>query len=360
MSGYAMFRMPHASHAVRLIQSSGEPEEIATSASLGDKSGFVFAPFARSGRCPMLLIKPDSAERVIIPDSGNDPITSSPCRHEDASERGRYSKDFALFHSKLLSSEFEKIVLSRSTTVTKSQRQPPEELFLRACRLYPRLFVALVSTSRGGTWLMATPEILLSGSGNEYSTMALAGSMRLNDDQLGFDTPHDGNSVPALLWSGKNKHEQALVASYIDERLRRFSDNVTQSLPYTVRAGRMVHLRSDFRFRIGSADSLGEVIDSLHPTPAVCGIPKEKTFSYILNNESCDRKYYSGFCGLLSFGGETRLFVSLRCMEITPQGYVLYAGGGLLPESDEAREWQETEDKMDTMRAVLQSADGSI
>lgn len=359
MSSYAMFRMPHASHAVRLTQSSGEPEEIASAASLGDKNGFVFAPFAPSEHCPILLIKPDRVEKIAVPTTDCADTAPQVVRTADAKEREQYAHDFVLFHSRLLSGEFEKIVLSRSTVIKTSRKQPPEELFTRACRLYPRLFVALVSTPKSGVWLMATPEMLLSGNGNDYSTIALAGSMRLEDSQLDFDTPHSGSSVPPLSWSEKNKHEQALVVSYIDERLRRFSDSVTQTDPYTVRAGRMVHLRSDFRFRLDSANRLGEVIESLHPTPAVCGIPKEKTLRCILENESCDRKYYSGFCGLLSFCGETRLFVSLRCMEITPQGYILHAGGGLLPESDEAREWQETEDKMDTMRAVLQNG-GSL
>ena len=96
------------------------------------------------------------------------------------------------------------------------------------------------------------------------------------------------------------------------------------------------------------------MLHALHPSPAVCGLPKREAFHFILHNESVPRRYYSGFQGLLGVGGMTHLYVSLRCMSIHPNHYRLYAGGGLLSDSDEESEWQETEAKLNTMRNVLE------
>lgn len=359
MPSYALIRQPHADRAYRLTQTCGEPEEVVSYAALNGRSGFVFAPFASSPACPILLLHPDRWEEVELPVGGAAPEAGLRRPRAKAADRARYAREFALFHAKLREGAFAKLVLARSAVEDTERHEPPELLFRRACALYPRMFIALVHTARSGTWLMATPEILLEGnSRGECSTMALAGSMRLADDQMGFDAPAACGSRP-VVWNEKNREEQDVVATYIGERLGRLVGEVEQTEPYTVRAGRMVHLRTDFRFRIGRPDRLGDVIDCLHPTPAVCGLPKQEALRFILATESCERKYYSGFCGLLRLGGQTRLYVSLRCMQLTPQGYVLHAGGGLLVESGEAEEWQETQDKMDTMRMVLQGGQAS-
>ena len=79
---------------------------------------------------------------------------------------------------------------------------------------------------------------------------------------------------------------------------------------------------------------------------------------FILSNERFPRQYYSGFVGPLLIEQSTHLYVSLRCMHICGSKYQLYAGGGLLPESIEEQEWQETEAKMKTMRSLLASRFG--
>lgn len=356
MTSYALIRQPHDTRAFRLTQTSGEPEEIASFDALNGRSGFVFAPFMPSPACPILLLRPDECEEMALTDCGEAASEGPQRPQENAAERARYGHEFRLFHQQLCEGRFRKLVLARSTVEDTERHEAPDQLFRRACALYPRMFIALVHTARSGVWLMATPEILLEGdSRGQYATMALAGSMRLADDQMGFDSPAAcAASRRPVVWNEKNREEQQMVAAYIGERLGRLADSVEQTRPYTVRAGRMVHLRTDFRFRLDRQDRLGDIISCLHPTPAVCGLPKQEALRFILSNESCERKYYSGFCGLLRIEGLTRLYVSLRCMQLTPQGYVLHAGGGLLVGSDEAEEWQETQDKMDTMRMVLQ------
>jgi 2-succinyl-5-enolpyruvyl-6-hydroxy-3-cyclohexene-1-carboxylate synthase len=100
-------------------------------------------------------------------------------------------------------------------------------------------------------------------------------------------------------------------------------------------------------------DHIGDLLQELHPTPAVCGLPKEEAFRFIPDNEGYDRSYYSGFTGWLDTEGHTDIYVNLRCMEIKPGEAILYAGGGILASSEVESEWMETGDKMNTMRSIL-------
>ena len=199
--------------------------------------------------------------------------------------------------------------------------------------------VALVSTPQAGTWLTATPEILLSGSSRFWQTMALAGTMPYSDK---------------VRWSDKNIQEQRYVATYVTEVLEHYTSDFTEHGPRTVRAAHLAHLRSDFHFTLSNTDRVGELIQALHPTPAVCGLPKDEARQFILANEHHDRRYYSGFMGPLSLHDTTHLYVTLRCMQLFNSHCRLYAGGGILPESSEQLEWQETEAKLDTMRRLFQ------
>ncbi|MDL2247801.1 chorismate-binding protein, partial [Bacteroides sp. OttesenSCG-928-J23] len=140
---------------------------------------------------------------------------------------------------------------------------------------------------------------------------------------------------------------------YIIEQLETFSVNTSERGPYTVRAAELAHLKSDFSFTLPHCDCLGELLELLHPTPAVCGFPKEKAYRFILENEGYTRSYYSGFVGMLNAERRSNLYVNLRCMQIMNDKLYLYAGGGLLSSSEMEEEWQEIEDKLYTMRAII-------
>lgn len=200
------------------------------------------------------------------------------------------------------------------------------------------MFIALVSTPQSGCWLVATPEVLLSGGGSQWQTVALAGTMPWEEQ---------------VEWTDKNKQEQRFVATYIVEQLEHYTHDIQEKGPYTVRAGHLAHLRSDFHFSLPDATKVGELLTALHPTPAVCGLPKKQALQFILKHEHESRSYYSGFLGPLDLDGQTNLFVTLRCMRIYDKVYLLYAGGGLLSDSEEEQEWLETETKLDTMRHII-------
>lgn len=347
MKAFAYYRLPYLHHATFLAQHKGEPEVLNSVAQLNGKEGFVIAPFSPSPESPVVLIHPDESRLMAVPTE-----QAAPCREEDVAEpavsgRRAYAEDFALFHDQLSRGLFRKIVLARQSTEHTSERA--ETLFMRACRMYPRLFVALVSTPQSGMWLMATPEVLLRGDGCDFSTMSLAGTQRAAPSRTVADYPVEG-----VEWSEKNREEQQYVTEYIERCVKGFTDAYSVKGPFTTMAANLYHLRTDITFHLTDTCRLGDVLERLYPTPAVCGIPKEATRRFILRHEHQPRKYYSGFVGSLSLSGKTHLFVSLRCMNILEDGTChLYAGGGLLRESEMENEWRETEAKLQTIQKVL-------
>jgi isochorismate synthase len=339
-TAYAFFRLPHTD---RYTAVEGEAVTFQDLGQLDGQQGFVIAPFQVTADQPVVLIRPDRCTLHAVQPAED-------LRQQSAvdvpSVSADYHTDFVRFHEQLVSGTFKKIVLARSAEEELPDGVTPEMLFQRACACYPRLFVALVYTPQTGLWLTATPEILLDGCREQWRTIALAGTMQLPPQQLSGE----GETV---CWNTKNIQEQRLVATYIAERLECVATDIHEEGPRTVRAANLVHLRSDFTFRLDDSTHLGQLLTRLHPTPAVCGLPKDATFRFIVDNEHTPRRYYSGFMGMLHPDGETHLYVSLRCMNIVGNACRLYAGGGLLKDSQEELEWQETEAKLQTMRRLI-------
>ena len=351
MAAFAFYRLPYKNSYTLVMQNDDDPEKLSSIDELNGKSGFVIAPFMPSEECPILLMRPDVVKNIKLKSEPIAQPTETP--YSDEKEKWAYAQDFETFHEQLENGKFDKIVLARCSKMICPDYAhiQAKELFLKACQMYPRLFIALVSTTQSGTWLMATPEILLSGNGCEFKTMALAGTQTAPTSSIISDKPIEG-----VVWDEKDQQEQQYVTDYIEDVISEFSQHYTKKGPFTTMAAQLYHLRTDFLFRLDDIDCLGDVIDELFPTPAICGIPKEETRQFILDNESIDRKYYSGFVGPLIPNGETHLYVSLRCMNIHQGGkFDLYAGGGLLAESKMENEWKETEEKMKTMRRVIGS-----
>lgn len=162
MSGFAIYRLPHADTATIVRQKDGLPAELRSCTDLNGRSGFVVAPFEVRSDQPILLIRPDEVEHVRVADiplDEGEPVTSSVLRDT----RAYYSIDFANFHAQLEQGTFRKIVLARCSDETTPVPLSPMTLFRRACSLYPRMFISLVDTPKSGCWLTATPEILLEG-----------------------------------------------------------------------------------------------------------------------------------------------------------------------------------------------------
>ena len=110
--------------------------------------------------------------------------------------------------------------------------------------------------------------------------------MKLEGEQLRYDAPL--KDVP-ITWTTKNIQEQRVVATYIAECLEQYASDFSEEGPSTVRAANLVHLRSDFSFTLPDNNHIGDLLLSLHPTPAVCGLPKKSAFDFIVRHEHTPR-----------------------------------------------------------------------
>ena len=157
----------------------------------------------------------------------------------------------------------------------------------------------------------------------------------------------------------KEKEEQLFVTDYIIASLQQFSEVVLASKPYTFQAGNIVHLKTDIQATMKSKEDLGKVIAKLHPTPAVCGFPKENAKQFIIEKEGYDREFYAGFLGELNVdiataqSNKSDLFVNLRCMKIEDSQVELFIGCGITKDSNPEKEFIETVNKSQTMKKVL-------
>lgn len=246
--------------------------------------------------------------------------------------------------------EFKKVVLSRKERVNLSDFDLGKA-FNDLVQSYPSTFVYCFFHPKVGTWLGATPEQLLKANRNSFQTVSLAGTQK------------DSGSKE-ILWEKKEQQEQQYVTDYIVETLHTVATEVLVSKPYSLKAGSIWHIKTDISGVLNSETSLRQVIQLLHPTPAVCGLPKENAKEFILENENYDRSFYSGFLGELnsSLSADSKssdLFVNLRCMEIEfaselaiTKAY-LYMGCGITKDSIPEKEWEESRNKSMTMKKVL-------
>ena len=156
-------------------------------------------------------------------------------------------------------------------------------------------------------------------------------------------------------WSPKNRKEQAYVADYIRKYLANFSSEVRESPVYVRKAASLFHLCTDFYLSPSGAIRLSTLAEALHPTPAVCGTPVEEARRVIAQVETHDRAYYPDFPDLFT-KAKPNLFVKFAvCTPFFPTHATLYAGGGLLKDSQLDAEWAETERKLTTMSDLFRA-----
>ncbi|AWW33228.1 isochorismate synthase [Echinicola strongylocentroti] len=242
--------------------------------------------------------------------------------------------------SKVVPARIQKIHLNEDFDVAKT--------FLSLCKAYPDAFINFFHIPNVGTWLGATPEILIKTEGNYFQTMALAGTQKAEGE----------DPVKNAAWKQKEIEEQAMVSRYIVNnfkkiRLREYEENG----PRTVKAGNLLHLRSDFRVDMEAANfpQLGStMLKLLHPTSAVCGTPREASMKFIYDHEQFDRCFFAGFIGPVNIEGQTAIYVNLRTAQFINEEVLLYAGAGVTADSIPEKEWEETTLKCDIIGKFIQ------
>jgi isochorismate synthase len=117
-----------------------------------------------------------------------------------------------------------------------------------------------------------------------------------------------------------------------------------------------VHLKSDFTVDLKAINfpQLGSVmLQLLHPTSAVCGMPLEPAIDFLRMHEGYDREFYAGYLGPVNIENDISLFVNLRCMKLLDNKAILFAGAGVTVDSVAEKEWEETEIKFRTLLNVI-------
>lgn len=331
---FVVFRKPNA-EVVELFEQT-DNEVYAFSNSFSD-DGFVLAPF-RNDQQPSFIIKADrkyvetmSFHKVDVSEKKEIPFN----QHEKEAHIQLVEK--AIEEMKF--GNFEKVVVSRK--ITLEHHTNPMESFKKMLNRYPSAFCYLFSHPKIGTWLAATPEKLLNVTENRLYTMALAGTQPVNNQGSYF-------------WKEKEKDEQQIVTNVIVHNVHQHVENLDVSEVKTVQAGNVVHLCTNITAELKNNENPFVIVNKLHPTPAVCGFPYHSAKQFIIENENYDRAFYSGYCGIIQKDPNLiDFYVNLRCMQITKNQVFIYVGGGILKDSNPQAEWEETQNKAQTMYVIL-------
>ena len=298
------------------------------------EQGFVVHPFVETTNSPSIFIKKDRFYK--------NPIIEFISIHRgnvSSISRQTYLQQIQQF-IKATQQKYQKIIFSRIETI-HLQTGDLFHLFITLKDLYKNAFVYLFNIPDIGCWMGASPEVFVDQKGRHLETVALAGTQR----DLGLPLEN-------VVWGEKEIEEQAIVERYIEKTLKAENASYQKTVPYTSRAGKLLHLKTKFRFR--PPVNLYDFLQGLHPTPAVCGIPKQTAKNFIIANEKHDRGYYCGFLGPINIEEETNLFVNLRCMQVFKDKFALYVGGGITADSNPQKEWEETEAKSQTLADVIE------
>lgn len=300
------------------------------------KKGVLFTPFLASEKTPSFLLTPTE---VCKNDKGfrgdmflDKTIKKDISQIEYNNEtKENYQEEFDALYNLLQQKELDKVVLSRTITYSSIDERQPIYTFHNLAKSYKNAFVYWIFLPpKGIVWMGATPELLLKEeANNDLLTMSLAGTKIRSEN-----------------WTQKEKEEQNFVTQYLQDILMDYELEISET--ETIAHGDIEHLRNYFKIK-NAKNSLPELVSQLHPTPAICGIPKRKALQTIEQIEGHSREYYCGLIGILNMP-QTAMFVNLRCMKIAQNKLQLFVGGGLTTASVLEKEWQETERKADTLR----------
>ncbi len=330
---FVVYNTPNANEIIGYFQKN---DNLNVLDSFSD-SGFIFAPFDTKQQT--ILIPEFDSDKVVV-DFFSEPnqMTEIPIQSQGSGKQAHLDLvakglDF------IKSGKAKKIVLSRKEEIILGDFSVAS-IFKKLVVDYPQAMTYVWYHPKVGLWMGATPETLISVKKDTFKTMALAGTQS-------FTGSLD------VKWHQKEFDEQQFVTDYIRKQLQGKVTELAFSNPNTVKAGNLLHLRTDISGIIKNKEDLKTLIDSLHPTPAVCGLPKETAKQFILEHEHYDREFYTGYLGELNLNKSSSLYVNLRCMKIDNTIASVFVGGGITKDSNANNEWQETVEKSKVIKSCL-------
>ena len=359
---FALYKLPNSSQSKLIV--SFERSEVRKKIDFNEcGSGFVMAPYHKENELPYFYkndfevdfediteieVPEDLRELLGISKTNLKDKFSLKLKSENTSSDSHKRNVEAVIES-IQKGEAKKVVLSRTKHLGEIAENNLFKGFQNLSKSNPTGFVSLVNVPwKNQVWLGASPEILVSQDENGmFKTVSLAGT------QSAFDK--DGKEIRPIdaLWSHKEIEEQAFVGRYIINCLKKIRvREFLEEGPKTIKAGNLLHLNTSYtidtnEINFGNLSSV--MLDLLHPTPAVCGMPKEAAEHIIDRVEDYDREFYSGYLGPVNIQNRSQLFVNIRTMKIENGQVYAFAGGGITEDSDPEKEWNETEIKLQTI-----------
>ncbi|MCX7743380.1 MAG: chorismate-binding protein [Flavobacteriales bacterium] len=305
-------------------------------------SEFIIYPFFVGGNFPIIRIKPQWSiyDNEVLPEPIQKKLINSSTKSTeywhsliDNVFEATNIKDFLLqvdeIKHQISLGNIEKAMLSAIRVLPRSEKKIAD-ILLDLRKNYPNAFISYTSTPIHGTWIGATPEILLFQHDKRIETVSLAGTKTLEQQ-------HE--------WSEKERHEQDLVTQYIHEIFHKYPiEEIEIQGPEYYSIGPLIHLRTLFRINlqdIPQKPMMEKLAREMHPTPAVGGYPKTASLKLIQQLEKHERSYYAGFLGPITLNSSS-LFVNLRCASLHRNQVAFYSGAGITAGSDPESEWEET------------------
>lgn len=247
--------------------------------------------------------------------------------------------------------EAEKIVLARDVRQTYDRPLQPSKILQRLRSANPNAHLFAVKKA-GRCFLGASPERLIRVAGGEVNTQALAGTTNRSRDRA-----LDHELGMALLASAKNRAEHAYVVEAIRASLSPFTEALNiPDVPSLAKLSHLQHLNTPITAQLKAGNSILKLVKALHPTPAVAGHPRCAAMTYIRKYEGFDRGWYAAPIGWMDSDGNGDFAVALRSALISATDCHLFAGCGIVRDSDPKCEYDETLLKMVGMQAAIESA----
>lgn len=330
---FAIYRKPNEESITGIFQKNGDLNLVNDFS----EKGFVFCSFDGNTN---VIIPENQSETIVFKNEFIDTVSNSKGDIDfDLQSKSEFENLVSNGILAIKNNEFKKVVLSRKEIV-ELKRFDITSVFSKLLSQYQSALRYCFYHPKIGLWFGATPEQLLQVEDAIFKTVALAGTQKFE------------NSTN-VVWQEKEIQEQKFVTDFILKNLEKSTSNIKSSEPFTVRAGNLVHIKSEISGSLNSKFDLQKIIDILHPTPAVCGLPKEAAKKFIMENENYNREFYTGFLGELNVNNKSDLFVNLRCMQIVTNFAHIYVGCGVTKDSISEKEFLETVNKSMTMRVVL-------
>ncbi len=277
-----------------------------------------------------------------------DPSPAAGCRVVSAMPPEHFEAAVDRARDLIAAGDLEKIVLAREVQVHAPRAHDAAAIFGALREAFPSCFIVGVGRDEA-SFVAASPELLVRREGQRVSTMALAGSTRRSADPA-----VDAHLGERLMRSAKDREEHAIVARRIEGALHPHALWVTATPePVLVRVENIQHLGTPIRAQLAYPRDAIELLEDLHPTPAVGGHPGKDALELIPALEGLDRGWYAGPVGWVDATGDGELCVALRCALLRENVAHCYAGVGIVRDSDPAAELAETELKLQALLPLL-------